>query len=140
CADGCVPTVPLAEQSTDAPWTFSGSAVLLITDLFNVGDRFEVFDNLAPVGVTSVVVNTGLNVCDNDINCPLTSDLYSQASLALGAGSHSITIDVIQNAFGFDGGAAVFSVSAAAVPAPGTWLLLGSGLVGLGLALRLRLV
>ena len=137
---GCGPTVnPVAEQATSPPWTFSGPAAVLITDLFQAGDRFEVFDNLASLGVTSVVANTGVDTCDNDIACALASLAYSHASFSLGAGTHSITIDIIQNAAGTSGGAAVFS-AVAAVPEPGTWLLLGSGLVSLGLAVRRRLV
>jgi len=67
--------------------------------------------------------------------------LYSNASFVLGPGSHSITINVTQNALDTVGGAGVFSVSAVpAVPAPATWLLVGSGLVSFGLAIRRRLV
>jgi PEP-CTERM motif len=140
CGGECGTTVnPVAEQATSPPWTFSGPAEVLITDLFVAGDRFEVFDNLASLGVTSVVTNTGVSTCDNDIACALASLAYSHASFSLGAGTHSITIDIIQNAVGTSGGAAVFS-AVAAVPEPGTWLLLGSGLASLGLAVRRRLV
>jgi hypothetical protein len=130
----CTPTVnPLAEQTSSPPWTFSGPAEVLITDLFQAGDRFEVFDNLSSLGVTSVVANTGVSTCNGDIGCALASLAYSHASFSLGAGAHSITIDIIQNATRTSGGAAVFS-AVAAVPEPGTWLLLGSGLASLGLA------
>src|SRR5262245_47314216 len=41
---GCTPTVnPEAEQSSAPPWTFTGPGVVTITDLFQRGDRFQLF-------------------------------------------------------------------------------------------------
>ena len=134
---GCVSTTnPVAEQSTDAPWTFTGDATLFIMDLFQHGDRFEVFDNASSVGVTSIVTNDGLDPCDNDIGCAIGDANYSRLSIDLGGGSHSITINVIQNALNSNAGAAVFSVGSA-VPEPATYSLIAMGL-GLMALIRSR--
>jgi len=55
----CVDTVPLADQTTSPPWTFSGPALMLVTDVFIAGERFEVFDNNFSLGLTSNIVHTG---------------------------------------------------------------------------------
>jgi hypothetical protein len=136
CGDGCSSTTsPVAEQTSAPAWTFSGPATLVVLDLFLQGDRFQVFDNLASLGTTSVVINNGSNPCGGNIACALGDTNYSRVTFLLGAGPHSLTMDVIQNATGVASGAAAFQVSG--VPEPGTMLLLGAGLVSLGL-LRLR--
>lgn len=130
---GCGPTInPVAEQLSTAPWTFTstGSVTLFVLDLFLKGDRFQFFDNSLSVGSTSVIPNTGVSTCDNNIGCAIGDTGYSRLTVTLGAGSHSLTGNVIQNALGSGGGAAVFSVSA--VPEPGTFgLMFGAAVVGL---------
>jgi hypothetical protein len=134
CAGGCIGTVnPVAVQDAP-PWTFTGPATITVLDLFQRGDRFQLFDNAASLGTTSVVVNDGTNPCDNNIGCALADTGYSRLVVAVGAGSHSLTLNIIQNATGTTGGAAVFQASASTVvPEPGTMMLMGGVLVGLGL-------
>jgi hypothetical protein len=68
----CVLTVnPVADQSIDSPWTFSGAANIFIIDLFAAGDRFELFDNSVSLGQTSVPGQTGS--CDEDIACAIAA-------------------------------------------------------------------
>ena len=128
CGGSCALTTdPVADASLNAPWTFNGPAILQVLDLFVAGDQFAVFDNSVLLSNTSVPTNTGVSGCSNDIGCALadTAD-YSYLDIALGGGSHSITIQVIQNASGDTGGAAV--LSATATPEPGTLALLAGGL------------
>jgi len=140
----CVPTVdPVAEQTSSPPWTFSGPAIVTLTDLFQRGDQFALFDNNALLGDTSVPVNDGAVTCPtagvgNDIRACLADPTYSHRVFDLGTGAHSLTIEVIQNALNSSGGAAVFQ--AAPVPEPNTYIpLLGLGLLGMaGVKMRRR--
>ena len=133
CGGICAPTTnPVAEQATSPPWTFSGPANVLLLDLFEQGDRFQIFDSGAPLGVTSVVSGAA-NTCGDDIACAIADLGYSRGNFMVGAGAHSITIDVIWNAEGQTGGAAVFSVTT--VPEPSTLVLL-VGVIAVAFALR----
>lgn len=111
-----------------------GPGTLIVLDLFSRGDRFEVFDNLVSIGQTSVVVNDGLSTCSNNIGNCLADLTYSRliANIA-GAGAHSITINVLQNALGTFSGAAVFQLASPGIPEPGTLGLLAGGLALLAL-------
>jgi PEP-CTERM motif len=128
CSGSCIPTVnPVADATSAPPWTFTGPGALALLDLFQEGDRFEAFDFGTSIGVTSIVANTGINACDNNIGCALADAGYSRLVASLGAGNHSLTINVIQNALNTSAGAAVFQI-ATPVPEPGTLALLGGGI------------
>jgi hypothetical protein len=129
-------TNPDSVALDNAPWTFSGPAVLNVLDLFSSGDRFEAFDGAVSLGLTSEASEGGS--CYSDITCALGDSRYSFGTFALGSGDHSITILV--NSTPFNGGAAVLQAVAteAQAPEPGTMLLVGAGLSVLGLARRKR--
>jgi hypothetical protein len=91
------------------PWTFVAGETgvrLTVTDAFLLGDRFEVFDSGVSLGETSAVPVGG--ACGSDpVPCLASA---SNATFALGEGSHSITITPTASPFG--GGAAYFLITA----------------------------
>lgn len=132
-------TNPVADRGSTSPWTFTGPAVLFVLDIGDIGDTFQVFDNLVSQGDTSATSGSG-NPCGFDITCALANlgaTGYSSGTFVFGAGSHSITIDLLTNAVGTAGGNAVFSLSAA-VPEPATFGLIGISLAGLAFYRRRR--
>ena len=137
CFGGCLATTnPLAADALAPPWTFSGAATVTLLDLFIQGDRFELFDNLVSLGVSSLPGDD--NTCVANIGCALSDPGYSRLVVALGGGAHSLTINNVTSASP-TGGAAVFQVAApAAVPEPASLLLVASGLAGCAARIRAR--
>ena len=129
-----------AIDAPDAPWeiTLLKDAVLIVADAEIAGDRFDLFDNGQPIGMTSTPLaydpnnlyeacnaNAILNL-EQDIACALADVNYSSGSFVLQAGPHSITGiflgSVSQGDFNF-------SVQHD-VPAPGVLAMLALGLAG----------
>jgi PEP-CTERM motif len=136
-ARGCDPADPLGPFCIPSsgtptlfapapPWTFSSTAAVLltVTDAFDAGDRFEVFDFGVSLGLTSL---PGSGDCGDDPVPCLANPATSSRVFSLLAGNHSITIVPTLSPFG--GGAGYFR--ATAVPEPTTLALLGSGLATL---------
>ncbi|MGB7758876.1 MAG: hypothetical protein WBL61_03550 [Bryobacteraceae bacterium] len=117
-----------------SPWTFSGPATLVVTDMFIDGDQFQVFDNGVSIGTTSVPVNDG-TACGNDpLGC--TGNDWSHGTFVLGSGNHSITMTLVAAATGYISGGAAFELTTAAptpTPGPPTFGLVILGCVGLAL-------
>ena len=97
-------TLPIDMQET--PFTFSGPAVLDVTDAQCLGDRFEVFDNGMSVGLTSapssdpactVFVGSPPAGCDPGFMNPG----FSSGTFSLGTGAHSIVIRTLAGSFNF---------------------------------------
>ena len=122
------PTLPL-----DAPpWTFAGAAQLTITDVFESGDRFEVFDFGVSLGLTSASV-IGADCGDDPVPC-LANAAISHGSFFLGAGPHSITLVAVDS----PGGLGTGYLMVALVPEPSILLLLAIGVLAWGLRERNR--
>jgi len=118
------------------PWTFNATApfTLFITDCCAGGDRFEVFDNSASVGVTPVPSTIGS--CFGPPDGCVGNPALSQASFLFGAGSHSFTFTAFAE-IASTSTEAFFRLDAADTPEPSTWIFLASGL-GIAAFLRRR--
>jgi hypothetical protein len=95
-------------QPIEEPFTFSSSApvVVKVTDVLCRGDQFEVFDFGVSIGTTPAVP---VQECDTepfvgDPDVAFEDPSFSHGSFVLGPGSHSITIVVIADPFGFGSG------------------------------------
>lgn len=106
--------------------TFTSAAPVWfkITDAFDYGDSFDViFDGTMTVTTPSVPTLAGST---SDPNAAWMDPGYSKAAVYLSAGSH--TADIFAHDSPWGGGGAYFQV-ASAVPEPGTFVLLGGGLL-----------
>lgn len=110
-------------------------ALFTVTDGFQQGDHFEVFDFGVSIGMTPDVLTDGAHTCGNNEPGCLADPLMSHAVFALAPGNHQLTINVLDSPFG--GGAAFFQAQAA-IPEPATLLLIASGLVACGVFGRRR--
>lgn len=123
-AKGCAPADPggflcvpssggNSEFATAPPWTFNGGSILTVTDAFDAGDQFEVFDNNVSIGMTSVP--SGSTGCGSDPVPCFANPNISSGTFNLGGGAHSITMQLLT---GFSG-AAYFRVDPAPVTSVG---------------------
>lgn len=105
-------------------FTFSSAAptTVRITDAFCRGDRFTVYDNEASLGDTPAVA---IDECPapeelSDPDAAFADPSYSSATFVLGAGTHSLAVQALNNPFG--GGAAFLRVdSIPVIASPDTY-------------------
>jgi hypothetical protein len=119
---------PVADPGP-APWTYSGPATLLVTDLGFDGDQFNVFDNTSLIGTTSVPVDDD-DTCGNDPVICFVDEKFSHGTFILGPGSHSITMTLAAEGQLGDGetGTAAFRLDGpTAVSEPSAIILLATG-------------
>jgi len=131
-SDGCLPADPagLSCIPSDAansvfgdapPWTFTcptAGCSLTVTDAFNLGDQYEVFDNAASIGSTPPVPLpaqagdqcAGAVVLASDPELCVLDPNSSTGVFNLGSGAHSITITRIASDPGVQFTAAYFKI------------------------------
>ena len=130
-ATGCVPADPaglLCGASSGTPttfapapaWTFdcpTSGCWLTVTDAFQYGDEFEIFDNAVILATTSSI---GTGSCGDDPEVCLVDPNPSHVIIDLDEGSHSITIKPTISPF--NSGAAYFKVEIHDAPVAGQLL------------------
>jgi PEP-CTERM motif len=134
CTSACVPATnaPDGHPIVLAPgpaWTLTTTQAtkLVVVDLFQSVDQFEIFDHLAPIGDTTVPTPGGN--CGSNITCALGNFDYSRGDFFLSPGLNSLTGTHIAGI----PGAAVFEVTTG-IPEPSTWAMMLIGFAGLGFA------
>jgi hypothetical protein len=119
---GAYAYVPAADPS----WTFtaSGPVKVTVTDAWVSGDQFGLWDAGSYLGATSAP--TQGNYAGNDIQAALSDPYFSKGVYWLGAGSHSLDIEIVDSPYGY--GNAYFRADA--VPEPAFYQM--AGLLALG--------
>jgi PEP-CTERM motif len=131
----CIPSFGTPTLPLDAPpWTFVASqgVNLRVTDVFESGDRFEVFDSGISLGLTSAPT-LGADCGDDPVPC-LADPNISQGTFFLLAGQHSITIRAVDAPSVTGTGYLVVQQ----VPEPGSLLMLGIAMLAAAIGTRRR--
>lgn len=123
----------LAAQTSGNSFTFTvgDGMVLQVTDAFNQGDMFAVYDFGVLLFTTSLVPNTGADLGDADPDAAWANAGYSHGQILLAAGAHRIDIFNVQGCCG--GGGAYMRV---AVPEPGSLALIAVAMIGVAATRR----
>lgn len=139
CAGLCLPSINPSGilYTVVTPWTYTGSANLLVLDLFLSGDQYEVFDNGISLGQTSTPgseLQCGLPALA-DIACSISTPNFSRGTYLLGSGSHSITINYVKTTSVAHSGAAL---QLTATPEPANFVPFGLALLAIRWIARRR--
>lgn len=114
------------------PWTITSATAIrfFLTDMFNPGDTFTLFDGALIVGATPFVVADGDHFCATEDTC-YADAVMSHAFFDLAPGTYSFTIRVDNAPFpeGGYGGFRIEDAPGSTVPEPSTFVLMASGLV-----------
>jgi PEP-CTERM motif-containing protein len=127
----CVPSSGTPTSFLDAPaWSFTSGATgstLTVTDAFDSGDRFQIFDFGVSIGLTSLPV-AGIDCGDDPVPC-LANPGISHGVFALASGAHSITLSAALSPGGLGSGFLLLEDGGGptAVPEPATLVLLTTG-------------
>lgn len=116
-------------------FTLVGATLLKVTDAFQSGDRFDVTNFGASLGLTSLPGSVGDQINAN-YDAAFADSRWSSVSFLLAPGSYSISGTTVLSPFG--GGGAAVRLAVAAVPEPSTYAMLLAGLGMLGLIVRRR--
>ena len=117
-------------------FTLAGLMQFQITDAFQQGDMFAVYDFGVLLFTTSAVPNTGTDFGVTDPNLAYADANYSHGAAMLGAGNHEIEVFNVQGCCQGGGGA---YLRLATVPEPGTLALIAMALIGLASTRRRKL-
>lgn len=123
-------TSPTTTYAPDPAWTFTIGATggqLFVTDAFQSGDRFELFNSGSSIGLTSAP--TLGSSCGSVLNCALVDSNFSKAFFALAPGSYSITGTAVLSPFGSGAGAFRVVENPRKVPEPISLALVGIGIL-----------
>lgn len=115
-------------------FTQTDRALLNVVDGGLSGDRFQVFDGLTALGMTSAPGNGGALSYSDDFDAAFADALWSKATFLLLPGSYEI--NGLATASPLGGG--IGAVQLTVVPVPGALALMLSGLAFAGAALRRR--
>lgn len=118
--------------SDNFTFTLTSPALLKITDAFNSGDKFSVYNFGSFLGDTSDPTNGYQYHADYD--AAFASSVFSHAAFLLGPGTYDISGLTILSPF--EGGRAALQLSS--VPLPAALPLMGMALAGLGGARFMR--
>jgi len=110
-------------------FTLTDTATMTVTDYYQSGDQFEVFNFEDSLGLTSAP--TEYAWMTESLDYAAANPAWSTGVWILEPGSYSIWGIAVQSPFGYGAGGIKLESGGDAVPIPGAIWLLGSGLLGL---------